>query len=117
MTDRLTIALAQMNQRVGDLQGNAEAMRVLDGVREQTMYWKIQGRACRGTPDLRSDAVLDQRRSIHHQDDAGLVARVDGSLGLHKGEGCSGGVFGPMRRDEQDPCHFSRPFGRRRGAA
>lgn len=26
MTDRLTIALAQMNQRVGDLQGNAEAI-------------------------------------------------------------------------------------------
>ena len=26
MTDRLTIALAQMNQRVGDLEGNAEAM-------------------------------------------------------------------------------------------
>ena len=26
MTDRLTIALAQMNQRVGDLEGNAAAM-------------------------------------------------------------------------------------------
>src|SRR5437763_8433112 len=26
MTDRLTIALAQMNQRVGDLEGNAKAM-------------------------------------------------------------------------------------------
>ena len=26
MTDRLTIALAQMNQRVGDLAGNAKAM-------------------------------------------------------------------------------------------
>ena len=26
MTDRLNIALAQMNQRVGDLEGNAEAM-------------------------------------------------------------------------------------------
>ena len=32
MTDRLTIALAQMNQRVGDLQGNAEAILA---VREQ----------------------------------------------------------------------------------
>ena len=26
MTDKLTIALAQMNQRVGDLEGNAKAM-------------------------------------------------------------------------------------------
>ena len=26
MTDRLRIALAQMNQRVGDLEGNAKAM-------------------------------------------------------------------------------------------
>ena len=26
MTDRLTIALAQMNQRVGDLDGNAQAI-------------------------------------------------------------------------------------------
>src|SRR5678816_5975 len=26
MSDRLTIALAQMNQRVGDLEGNAQAM-------------------------------------------------------------------------------------------
>ncbi len=31
MTDRLTIALAQMNQRVGDLDGNAAAMRRVRG--------------------------------------------------------------------------------------
>ena len=31
MTDRLTIALAQMNQRVGDLEGNAAAMRRVRG--------------------------------------------------------------------------------------
>ncbi|HET6940692.1 MAG TPA: NAD+ synthase [Sphingomicrobium sp.] len=34
MTDRLTIALAQMNQRVGDLKGNAEAILA---VREQAL--------------------------------------------------------------------------------
>ena len=31
MTDRLTIALAQMNQRVGDLDGNAAAMLEMAG--------------------------------------------------------------------------------------
>ena len=30
MTDRLIIALAQMNQRVGDLDGNAAAMLMLN---------------------------------------------------------------------------------------
>jgi hypothetical protein len=35
--------------------GNAEAMSVLDGDREQTMYWDVQKRACRGTPDVRND--------------------------------------------------------------
>lgn len=32
-----------------------DAMEVLEGEREQTMYWKVNGRLCRGTPDVRND--------------------------------------------------------------
>lgn len=35
---------------------NADAMRVLEGEVETMMLWKVQGRACRGTPDVRNDA-------------------------------------------------------------
>jgi hypothetical protein len=35
-----------------------DAMRLLTGVRQQTLYWTFQGRACRGTPDVRGDGFL-----------------------------------------------------------
>jgi hypothetical protein len=33
-----------------------DAVRLLTGVRQQTLYWDFSGRACRGTPDVRNDA-------------------------------------------------------------
>lgn len=45
------------------VQENAAAMRVLEGVREETMYWRVQGRACRGTPDVRSDAFITELKT------------------------------------------------------
>lgn len=39
---------------------NLEAMAVLEGDVEQTLYWEDRGRKCRGTPDVRNE----QRRFI-----------------------------------------------------
>lgn len=35
-----------------------DARRLLDGARQQTLRWTFQGRACRGTPDVRGDGFL-----------------------------------------------------------
>lgn len=35
-----------------------DAMRLLQGVRRQTLYWSFQDRECRGTPDVRGDGFL-----------------------------------------------------------
>lgn len=40
-----------------------EAMRVLDGEREKTFTWKLQGRLCRGTPDVRSDKFITELKT------------------------------------------------------
>jgi hypothetical protein len=37
------------------VRANKDAMRVLDGVREKTIYWEEAGIICRGTPDAISD--------------------------------------------------------------
>ena len=51
---------SRMAKAVGD---NADARRVLNGVREQTMYWEVSGRACRGTPDVRSDTFITELKT------------------------------------------------------
>jgi hypothetical protein len=35
-----------------------DAMRLLDGAKQQTLFWNFQGRECRGTPDVRGDGFL-----------------------------------------------------------
>lgn len=35
-----------------------DAVRLLTGIRQHTMRWDFQGRACRGTPDVRGDGYL-----------------------------------------------------------
>lgn len=35
-----------------------DAMRLLTGVRQETIYWDFNGRTCRGTPDVRGDGFL-----------------------------------------------------------
>jgi hypothetical protein len=37
------------------VQACPDAVRLLTGVRQQTLYWDFSGRACRGTPDVRND--------------------------------------------------------------
>ncbi len=36
----------------------ADAMQLLTGARQQTMYWDFNGRPCRGTPDVRGEGFL-----------------------------------------------------------
>lgn len=40
-----------------------DAMRVLDGEREKTFTWKLQGRLCRGTPDVRTDRFITELKT------------------------------------------------------
>lgn len=42
---------------------HADARRVLNGIREQTMFWKLNGRLCRGTPDVRSDEFVTELKT------------------------------------------------------
>ncbi len=35
-----------------------DAMRLLTGARQETIYWDFNGRTCRGTPDVRGDGFL-----------------------------------------------------------
>lgn len=51
------------SRMAGAVKGNADAMRVLDGDREQTIFWRVQGRACRGTPDVRSDKFITELKT------------------------------------------------------
>jgi len=51
---------SRMAKAVND---NADARRVLDGIREQTMFWKLNGRLCRGTPDVRSDQFVTELKT------------------------------------------------------
>ena len=53
---------------VSAVQACPEAMRVLDGVKEQTMRWDIQGRACRGTPDVRCDQYITELKTTRSSD-------------------------------------------------
>lgn len=40
------------------LRQNTDACRMLDGLIQQTMYWDLNGRSCRGTPDVRGESFL-----------------------------------------------------------
>lgn len=35
-----------------------DAVRLLTGIRQETMFWDFNGRPCRGTPDVRGDGFL-----------------------------------------------------------
>lgn len=40
------------------VQNCPDAVRLLTGTRQQTIYWDFNGRPCRGTPDVRGDGFL-----------------------------------------------------------
>ncbi len=69
--DSLILTRAEVEQVDGMVQAVRacpEAMRVLDGVKEQTMRWDIQGRACRGTPDVRCDQYITELKTTRSSD-------------------------------------------------
>lgn len=45
------------------VRANPLAMRVLDGEREKTYTWRLQGRLCRGTPDVRGKNFLTELKT------------------------------------------------------
>jgi len=51
------------NGMVKAVQRDPLAMRVLDGEREQTYTWKLQGRLCRGTPDVRGKTHIAELKT------------------------------------------------------
>ena len=53
----------EVNRMAKAVRASREAMRVLDGVKEQTIYWDVLGRRCRGTPDVRSDQYVTDLKS------------------------------------------------------
>jgi hypothetical protein len=60
--------VAQVDGMVEAVRACPEAMRVLDGVKEQTLTWDISGRACRGTPDVRSDQYVTELKTTRSSD-------------------------------------------------
>lgn len=42
---------------------NADAMTVLEGEREKTIFWHLNKRLCRGTPDVRSDKFITELKT------------------------------------------------------
>lgn len=45
-----------------------DAVRVLTGARQSTQYWTLQGRACRGTPDVRGDGFITDLKTSETAD-------------------------------------------------
>lgn len=45
-----------------------EAMRVLEGVKERSVYWDVLGRPCRGTPDVLGDSFVTELKSTRTSD-------------------------------------------------
>lgn len=56
-------------QRMGEaVDKSPEAMRVLKGVRETTVFWDVNGRACRGTPDVDGGSFVTELKTTRDAD-------------------------------------------------
>lgn len=53
---------------VASVRACPEAMRVLEGEKEQSLYWEILGRRCRGTPDAYCDQYVTELKSTRTSD-------------------------------------------------
>ena len=53
----------QVSMMVESVQANPDAMRVLEGEREQVRLWKIGERECQGTPDVVSDKFVTELKT------------------------------------------------------
>src|SRR6266508_9337 len=60
--------------------------------------------------DVPGNRVLDQRRRLTHQDDAGLMAGLNSPLGHQERERRQGWVIRPVRADIQQLRHGHPPF-------
>jgi hypothetical protein len=58
----------EVNRMASAVRACPEAMRVLDGIKEQTLYWELLGRRCRGTPDVRCDQFVTDLKSTRTAD-------------------------------------------------
>jgi hypothetical protein len=58
----------QTNGMVEAVRACPEAMRVLDGAKETTLRWDVQGRACRGTPDVLCDQYVTELKTTRSSD-------------------------------------------------
>jgi len=53
---------------VASVRACPEAMRVLEGVKEQPVYWDVLGRRCRATVDVRADQYITDLKSTKSSD-------------------------------------------------
>jgi hypothetical protein len=58
----------QVDRMVQSVRSSPEAMRVLDGIKETTVYWEIMGRTCRGTPDVDGGHFVTELKSSKDAD-------------------------------------------------
>ncbi len=68
--------LAKAEGMAKAVRADKEAMRVLDGVREQTMEWRQNGRLCRGTPDVRGAGFITELKSGETSDPRRFAYKV-----------------------------------------
>jgi hypothetical protein len=60
----LTVREHTIAKRIAEsVKSNRDAMRVLEGVREETFHWKQMGWKCRGTPDVRGDGFVTELKT------------------------------------------------------
>lgn len=50
------------------VQACPDALRLLTGIKQQTIYWDFLDRACRGTPDVRGDGFLTDLKTSETSD-------------------------------------------------
>lgn len=58
----------EANAMAASVRACPEAMRVLDGAKEQSLYWDRLGRNCRGTPDVLNDHFITDLKSTRTSD-------------------------------------------------
>lgn len=58
----------QVSRMVKSVLTCPEAMRVLDGIKETTVYWEVMGRQCRGTPDVDGGGYVTELKSSKDAD-------------------------------------------------
>ena len=58
----------QVAGMVASVRANPLAMRVLSGVKERTVFWTLNGRECRGTPDVDGGVYVTELKTTKSSD-------------------------------------------------